>query len=80
MKRVTVGDVQHNFSKILRAVSLGEHVQVLRRKQVVARIVPDSDNAAAEYPDFVSRARKLFVDSSGSSPSQIIDEDREERL
>ncbi len=43
MKQVSVGEVQHNFSRILRDVDAGEEIPVVRRKQVVARIIPDCD-------------------------------------
>ncbi|TVQ37627.1 MAG: type II toxin-antitoxin system prevent-host-death family antitoxin [Spirochaetaceae bacterium] len=80
MKRVSVGDVQHNFSDVLRAVSAGEEVQIVKRKRVVARIVPDSDSRVREFPDFVSRSRSVFGAPTGTPPSALVEEDRYERL
>jgi antitoxin (DNA-binding transcriptional repressor) of toxin-antitoxin stability system len=80
MKRVSVGDVQHNFSRILRDVDAGEEVQIVRRKHVVARIVPDSDTPEPRFPEFVSRAREIFGEGNGVPVSDLILGDRDERL
>ena len=40
MKTATVRQVQHNLSEVLSWVEQGEEVRVLRRKQVVARLLP----------------------------------------
>lgn len=80
MKRVSVGAVQHNFSDVLRAVAAGEEVQVVKRKHVVARVIPDSGSPTREFPDFVSRSRDLFGTPNGAVPSGLIVEDRSERV
>lgn len=80
MKRVTVGEVQHNFGRILRDVDAGEEVQIVRRKQVVARIVPDCDSPDPNYPPFVSRAKEIFGEVKGKPLSEVIQQDRDERL
>ena len=72
--------MQHNFSRILQDVDAGEEVQILRRKQVVARIVPDSDTPERRFPEFVSRAREIFGEGNGMPAGDIVLADREERL
>lgn len=79
MKRVAVGEVQHNFARILRDVDAGEEIQIVRRKQVVARIVPDSATHTPIYPPFVARAREIFGEGSGAPVSDLIQKDRNER-
>ncbi len=79
MKRVSVGEVQHNFGRILREIDAGEEIQVVRRKQVVARIVPDCDASEPSYPSFVSRAKAIFGEVRGVSASDLIRQDRDER-
>lgn len=80
MKRVTVGEVQHNFGRILRDIDAGEEIQIVRRKQVVARIVPDRDTPEPQYPPFVSRAKEIFGEGKGEPLSEVIHQDRGERL
>ncbi len=72
--------MQDNFSRILRTVAEGEEVQITRRKDVVARIVPDSGERADTYPDFVARAEELFGGSPGTPVSELLNRDRGERL
>lgn len=80
MKKVTVGEVQHNFGRILRDVDAGEEVQIVRRKQVVARIVPDCDKPEPNYPPFIARAKEIFGEAEGVPLSQLIEQDRGERV
>ena len=59
MRSASVREVQHQFSKVLSWVAHGEEVQVYRRKQVVARLLPPGPLAIAS-PDFVGRARRVW--------------------
>jgi len=38
----------------------GDEVRITRRKQVVARLLPPEDRAAAKRPDFLARLRKIY--------------------
>lgn len=80
MKRVSVGAVQHNFSDVLRAVSAGEEVQIVKRKRVVARVIPDCDAQVDELPDFLARSISVFGDPSGTPLSALVEQDRHERV
>ena len=71
---------QCNLSELLRAVSAGEEVQIVKRKRVVARVVPDSDSPAREFPDFLLRARRLSGAPTGTPPSALVEKDRNERI
>jgi antitoxin (DNA-binding transcriptional repressor) of toxin-antitoxin stability system len=76
MKSVSVREVQHQFSKVLSWVALGEEVHVYRRKQLVARLVPPLPVAIAS-PDFVGRARRVWGKRPrGKSLSQLASEAR----
>lgn len=46
MKKVNTHEAKTQFSRLLKRVELGEPVRIARRGKVVARIVPDSDNAS----------------------------------
>jgi antitoxin (DNA-binding transcriptional repressor) of toxin-antitoxin stability system len=76
MKDATVREVQHNLAEILSWVERGEEVRVLRRKKVVARLIP-AEPRAAPSPDFLARAREVWGSSPRGVPlSQLVDEDR----
>ena len=68
------------MSKVLKYVEQGEEVLITRRKSVVAKIVPPDIVERAELPRFFERAQKNFGKIKGKSPSEIILEDREERV
>ena len=57
----------------------GEEIPVVRRKQVVARIIPDCDTPEPNYPPFVSRAKAIFGEVRGVPVSELIRQDRDER-
>lgn len=79
MKTATVREVQHNLSKILSWVESGEEVRVVRRKQVVARLVPPEPRALPS-PDFEARARAIWGDAPrGAQLSDLVSESRGER-
>jgi len=40
MRSATIREVQHNLSKVLREVEAGQTVEIVRRKQPVARLTP----------------------------------------
>lgn len=57
----------------------GEEIPVVRRKQVVARIIPDCDTPEPNYPRFVSRAKAISGEVRGVPVSELIRQDRDER-
>ena len=82
MKKATIREVQHNLAGVLRWVEDGEEVQVMRRNQIVARIVPaDRASKRPRWPDFAGRAEAIWGKHPRGKPaSKIIIEDREERM
>jgi antitoxin (DNA-binding transcriptional repressor) of toxin-antitoxin stability system len=59
MKTATVRDLRYHFTEIEARLREGEEIEVRRRKQVIARLVPVRPKASA-YPDFGARQRKVF--------------------
>ena len=79
MKTTTVRQVQHNLKQVLSWVERGEEVRVLRRKRVVARLLPPEPRPA-ESPDFVERARGVWGNKPrGKRLSEIALDGRGER-
>ncbi|NJL18859.1 MAG: type II toxin-antitoxin system prevent-host-death family antitoxin [Bdellovibrionaceae bacterium] len=50
MRSITIREAQHNLAKVLHEVESGESVQILRRKQPVARLVPVGMIAGPQTP------------------------------
>ncbi len=83
MRTTTVREVQHRLAAILSEVEAGQEIVITRRGKVVARLVPPRDSGpAVPWPDAGERMRRIFPDGppGGSPPSDIIDEQRGERL
>ena len=59
MKTATVRDLRYHFTEIEARLREGEEIEVRRRKQVIARLVPVRPKPSA-YPDFGARQRKVF--------------------
>ena len=79
MKSATVRKVQHNLSEVLSWVERGEEVRVLRRKKVVARLVPPEPQAPRS-PDFLGRAKAVWgATPKGARLSAILSESRGKR-
>jgi prevent-host-death family protein len=80
MKKASVAEVQHNLNSVLKFVEQGEKVLLTRRNKVIAKIVPVYDIENDDWPSFYERAEEMFGEIKGKDPSQIIQDDREERL
>lgn len=79
MKTATIREVQHNLSEVLSWVERGEEVRVLRRRKVVARLLPPEPEKAA-HPDFLARAKAVWGEKPrGAKLSEIAREARGER-
>lgn len=82
MKEFNVRHVQHHLADLLEAVEHGEKFRITRRGKVVACLGPPEPvsadmnwpNSAARFQQFAEQVRE------GTPASQIIDEDRQERL
>jgi len=79
MKTATVRDVQHHLSEVLAWVANGEEVRVLKRRKVVARILPPEPVVVAP-PDFLARAKDVWGGRPrGKRLSDIVSESRGRR-
>jgi antitoxin (DNA-binding transcriptional repressor) of toxin-antitoxin stability system len=62
MKKASIRDLRYEFKKIERLLRQGEEVQITRRRRVIARLVPESTEAAKGIPDFLARLRTIYGD------------------
>ena len=80
MKKASIGEVQHNFSSLLRYLEQGEEILLTKRNRVIAKISPVLENGGVEMPNFYARSKQMFPRKKGKYPSRIILENRNERL
>ena len=76
MKTATVGEVQKNFSKILKDINLGEEITITSRGRPIAKLTALGPKQHIDWPDFWDDAIEL----KGKPTSQLVIEDREERF
>ena len=76
MKTTTVGEVQKNFSRVLRNIWAGEEIIVTKRGKPVAKIEALGPKAEFDWPDFYDEA----IEIKGKSISEMIVEGREDRF
>ena len=76
MKTATVGEIQKNFSRILREIKAGEEIAVTKRGQPVAKITALGPKKEIDWPDFYDEA----IDLRGKAASEIVIEGREDRF
>lgn len=60
MKKVTVRDLRYRFRDVEDLLREGEEIQITKRKQVIARLVPTDPSAPTRRPDFLARLNKLY--------------------
>ena len=76
MKTASVGEIQKNFSRILKEIKAGEEITVTRRGKPVAKITPLGPKKEIDWPDFYNEA----IESRGKSASDLVIEGREDRF
>jgi antitoxin (DNA-binding transcriptional repressor) of toxin-antitoxin stability system len=77
MRKASVHDLRHGFRKIERLLYQGEEIQITKRGHVIARLVPESEQPAAEVPDFRGRLRATYGDKVlAVSGAEVVSEDR----
>jgi antitoxin (DNA-binding transcriptional repressor) of toxin-antitoxin stability system len=77
MKKASVRDLRYGFKKIERLLRQGEEIQVTKRRRVIARLVPESAEAAKEVPDFLARLRTIYGDKVlAVSGAELVSADR----
>jgi antitoxin (DNA-binding transcriptional repressor) of toxin-antitoxin stability system len=70
MKQASVRDLRRRFAAVEKLLRDSGEVQITRRKQVIARLLPPAHQVAAsqipdsrvraELPDFLGRMKKIF--------------------
>jgi antitoxin (DNA-binding transcriptional repressor) of toxin-antitoxin stability system len=77
MKNASVRDLRYAFKKIERLLQQGEEIQITKRRRVIARLVPESAQSAAEVPDFVGRLRTIYGDKVlAVTGAELVSQDR----
>ena len=78
MRKASVRDLRYAFKKIERLLHQGEEIQITKRRRVIARLVPESAESAAEVPDFLGRLRATYGDKVlAVSGAELVSEDRD---
>ncbi len=72
MKTATVGEIQKNFSRVLKEIKAGEEIIVTSRGKPVARIIPPGPAKEIEWPDFFEES----IEIKGKPQSDIVLEAR----
>ncbi|MGO9267500.1 MAG: type II toxin-antitoxin system Phd/YefM family antitoxin [Candidatus Binataceae bacterium] len=62
MKKISVSDLRYHFAEVERLLQRGEKVEITKRKQVIAHLVPVR-RAVVERPDFLARLRGIYGDN-----------------
>jgi len=60
MKKATVRDLRYHFSRVEGMLREGEEIEITKRKQVIARMVPPQPKKSAKRPDFLERLHRLY--------------------
>jgi antitoxin (DNA-binding transcriptional repressor) of toxin-antitoxin stability system len=77
MKKASVRDLRYGFKKIEHLLRQGEEIQITKRRQVIARLVPENARCAAQMPDFLERLRTIYGDKMlRVSGADLIAQDR----
>ncbi len=78
VRKASVRDLRYAFKKIERLLHQGEEIQITKRRQVIARLVPESAKAASEeVPDFLGRLRATYGEKVlAVSGVDLVSEDR----
>lgn len=77
MKTASVRDLRYEFKKIERLLRQGEEVQITKRRQVIARLVPETLQHPVELPNFLRRLRATYGEKMlALSGADLLAEDR----
>ena len=80
MKSVSVRDLRYDFKKVEQLLSQGEEIQVTKRRQVIARLVPEKPAERPPMPDFAARLKAIYGDKVYEvSGAELIRMDRDSR-
>ena len=78
MKTASVRDLRFDFSKIERLLRQGEEVEITKRREVIATLVPKRKTERPPMPDFMARLRESFGDTILTpTGAELISQDRD---
>jgi len=60
MKNASVRDLRYRFSKIEGMLREGEEIEITKRKQVIARLVPLRPKEPVKRPNFLERLHGIY--------------------
>ena len=80
MKKATLRDLRYDFPKIERLLREGEEVEITRRREVIATLVPKAKSHRPPMPDFRARLKSIYGDKIHEvSGAELISQGREDR-
>lgn len=83
MRSITIREAQHNLAKVLHQVEAGHTVEILRRKQPVARLVPAATSSGnpeqVSWDDHATRMASVWKGTIIAAVDEVLDEIREGR-
>jgi antitoxin (DNA-binding transcriptional repressor) of toxin-antitoxin stability system len=78
MKRATVRDLRYSFNLVEASLAEGEEIEIVKRKKVIARLVPVAPAQPAALPDFIGRMKRIHGDITLSpSGAELIAKERD---
>jgi antitoxin (DNA-binding transcriptional repressor) of toxin-antitoxin stability system len=78
MKKASVRDLRYDFKKIEHMLHRGEEIEITKRRQVIARLIPERSARARQLPDFLGRLRAIYGDKLLEvSGAELIAKDRD---
>jgi antitoxin (DNA-binding transcriptional repressor) of toxin-antitoxin stability system len=78
MKKVSVSGLRNKFKEIERLLHRGEEIQITKRGQVIARLVPECGPDSARLPDFLARLRAIYGEKTlRVSGAELVAEERD---
>ena len=76
MKTATVGEIQKNFSQVLRTINIGEEIIITKRGKPIAKISSLGPSSKIKWPDFYNEA----IEVKEKPLSELVIENREDRF
>lgn len=80
MKTASVRELRQNFGNLLNWIEAGQEVQITKRRQVVARLVPEisARKESVQMPNFAARLKKIHGETvlSAEAAQAILNENK----
>jgi antitoxin (DNA-binding transcriptional repressor) of toxin-antitoxin stability system len=62
MNKASIRDLRYRFPRIERLLHRGEEIQITKRHQVIAHLLPARVSGRAKIPDYLGRVRAIYGD------------------